>query len=74
MDQRENRSNADSIPMWSVNTFQAADAEYRRLPFITPGTVWPTPAVGLMSNFVRFREIENSGIQYVQVQPYGDVQ
>lgn len=69
--QQQQRNNPDVNPMWSVRTFQAADAVYRNTNHTVPGIVWPSAASGMASNLDGFRAIESSGIHYLGVNPNG---
>ncbi|KFA56743.1 hypothetical protein S40293_11303 [Stachybotrys chartarum IBT 40293] len=68
------RTKPDVNPMWSSGVFRASDASYRANNVAVPGTIWPTPATGMVSNLQQFRTIERSGIYYWSVLPNGYVQ
>lgn len=59
--------------MWSTHTFRANDLAYRALNHTVNRTVWPTPAVGMITFQPRIRAIEGSEIHFFEVDPRGYV-
>ena len=61
LDQRQQRPNPDTTPMWSRNQLQTLDASYRQSNYAVPGTVWPTAAVGMTTNLPNLRHWRDQG-------------
>lgn len=76
LQQREQRVNPDINPYWSTHNLQAGDQVYRNpnQPVIIPGTVWPSPAVGMATYEPTLIALENAGVHVANVDRNGYVQ
>ncbi|KAK5997931.1 hypothetical protein PT974_00298 [Cladobotryum mycophilum] len=69
--QRQQRPNPDMSPIWTQNRLQILDDSYCNRNVIVPGTMWPTAAVGIITNLPTLRAVERSGIYIWNVDQNG---
>lgn len=74
LQQRQQRVNPDINPHWSTHNLQARDEVYRNQPIIIPGTIWPSPAIGMTTYQPTLIALENAGIHIADVDRNGYVQ
>ncbi|KAI3573775.1 hypothetical protein IWW34DRAFT_706719 [Fusarium oxysporum f. sp. albedinis] len=63
----------DAVPFWTANGLVRQDQAYRVGPPI-PGTMWPTPAVGMTMHVPTIQVAQQNGMHIQTVNPQGHVQ
>jgi hypothetical protein len=62
----------DAVPFWTTQSLQQQDAAYRAGPPI-PGTMWPTPAVGMTMHVPTLQVAQQNGMHINTVNPQGHI-
>ncbi|KAJ4152227.1 hypothetical protein NW765_017736 [Fusarium oxysporum] len=62
----------DAVPFWTSQSLQQQDAAYRAGPLI-PGTMWPTPAVGMTMHVPTLQVAQQNGMHINSVNPQGHI-
>ncbi|KAH7461495.1 hypothetical protein FOMA001_g19089 [Fusarium oxysporum f. sp. matthiolae] len=70
--QRLARPVPDVVPFWTSHSLQQQDAAYQAGPPI-PGTMWPTPAVGMTMHVPTLQVAQQNGMHINSVSPQGQI-
>ncbi|KAF4334921.1 hypothetical protein FBEOM_11233 [Fusarium beomiforme] len=73
MNERMARPVPDAVPFWTSHGLVRQDEAYRAGPPI-PGTMWPTPAVGMTMHVPTIQIAQQNGMHIQTVNPQGHVQ
>jgi hypothetical protein len=70
---RIDRPMPDVVPFWTAQALQRQDNQYRAGPPI-PGTLWPTPAIGMTMHVPTIQAAQHHGMHINTINPQGHVQ